>query len=321
MQLLTASCYNLDVICLLNAFTADNYYTSRHKEVFDAWYPRLSEERKTRIRELVNRQGNAMLSPTITLFISSLENFNTRNLVEMLGSFDEIEASMNRTQYTFHKNEFEEQFSRFKNIIIPLISELEDKGFREYWEENWLPKVQKKCTEIDSQLIDFKMDEALQPFGDIDNADCTIYLSAFTDPLGIKLCGSNLITDIRYSLDIILSNATHELFHPPYNHEKVHDSVQALFNKPWVKKAFDSQSPNSGYGTMEGFIEENIVEALGIYLAVKLGATIEPYEYFKNHDGGSHVVSPHFYKYLCENEKMREQSFEDYFIDFVTSLA
>ena len=71
----------------------------------------------------------------------------------------------------------------------------------------------------------------------------------------------------------------------------------------------------------EGFIEENIVEALGIYVAIKLGANIEPFQYFKDHDDGSHIISPHFYKYLCENEKVREQSFEDYFINYVKSLV
>ncbi|MCL2363999.1 MAG: hypothetical protein FWC71_04980 [Defluviitaleaceae bacterium] len=321
MKLLIGISYNLDVLCLLNIFTADDFYTENHQEVFDAWYPRLSDEIKDKMRALVDEQGNAMLSPTVTLFVSSLVDFNTRNLVEMLGSFNEMEASMNRTQYTFSKDAFDEQFSRFKDIYIPLIIELEENGFRAYWQERWLPKIQQKCVEIESRLTDFDMDEVLQPFGDIDNADCTIYLCAFTDPLGIKLCGNNLITDIRYSLDIILSNATHELFHPPYKYEIVQDAVQTLFNKPWVKEAFDGQSPNSGYNTMKGFIEENIVEALGIYLAVKLGAAIEPYAYFKNHDGGSHVVSPHFYKYLCESEKLRTQSFEDYFIGFVASLA
>ena len=321
MKLLTGISYNLDVLCLLNIFTADDFFTERHQAVFDAWYPRLSDDIKDKIRTMVDEQSNTMLSPTVTLFVSSLDDFNNRTLVEMLGCFNEIEASMNRTQYIFDKEAFKEQFSRFKEVYIPLIVELEENGFREYWEAHWLPKIQQRCLEINGRLADFNIDEALQPFGDMDNADCTIYLCAFTDPLGIKLCGNNLITDIRYSLDIILSNATHELFHPPYKHEMVQDAVQTLFDKPWVKEAFDSQAPNSGYNTMEGFIEENIVEALGIYLAVKLGAAIEPYEYFKNHDGGSHVISPHFYKYLCENEKMRTQSFEDYFICFVASLT
>jgi len=89
---------------------------------------------------------------------------------------------------------------------------------------------------------------------------------------------------------------------------------------PWVKEAFDKQDPNSGYNTIEGFIEENIVEALGIYIAVKLGAGIEPFEYLTKHDGGSHVISPYFYRYLCDNAKDVSQSIEDYFIGFVSLL-
>jgi hypothetical protein len=151
--------------------------------------------------------------------------------------------------------------------------------------------------------------------------DCEIYLCAFADPFAIKLCGNALITDMSNSIDTILANAAHEIFHPPYNFSLVKKYVLKLANKPWVKEVYDKQPPSAGFGSEEGFIEENIVESLGIYIAVKLGANIEPYQYFKDHDNGSHVVSSHFYKYLCENEKVREQSFEDYFIGFVNSLT
>ena len=72
---------------------------------------------------------------------------------------------------------------------------------------------------------------------------------------------------------------------------------------------------------MSGFIEENIVEALGIYIAIKIGADIDPKKYFIEHDNGSHVISPYFYDFLCENEKDTSQSFEDYFTSFVDSLS
>jgi len=98
--------------------------------------------------------------------------------------------------------------------------ELEKKGFYEFWQKEKLPIIEKKCDEIDKRLADFEIESLLSPFKDIENTDCTIYICSFTDPLGIKLCGNNLITDVSYSLDIILSNATHELFHPPYKIEK-----------------------------------------------------------------------------------------------------
>jgi hypothetical protein len=306
---------------LAGIMTGDEMFVDMHKEVFDTWHPTISETIKTKLSDLVTRRGDAFISPLITLFISSLADFNNRNLVEMLGSSDEIKESMRKTPYRFSDESFESHFASFVDVIIPLVAELEANGVRAYWNENKLPLIKAKCSELDEQLVKYNMEDVLQPFADMNMADCNIYLCAFANPFAIKLCGNTLITDVSNPLDTILANATHEIFHPPYNLDIVNDSVQELTNKPWVKAVYEKQPPSAGFGSEEGFIEENIVEALGIYIAVKLGANIEPYKYFKNHDDGSHVISSHFYKYLCENEKMREQSFEDYFVDFVSSLT
>jgi len=321
MRLKTAISYNLDLICLAGIMTGDDLFIDIHKDVFDTWQPKLSKDIKTKLSDLVNRRGDAFISPLITLFISSLANFNDRNLLEMLSNFDEIKESMNKTPYHFSDESFNTHFTSFTKIIIPLISELEGNGIREYWNANKLPLIKTKCIELDNQLIKYNMQDVLQPFANINKADCEIYLCAFANPFAIKLCGNALVTDVSNPLDIILANASHEIFHPPYNYEIVKNYVLKLANKPWVKAVYDSQPASAGFGSEVGFIEENIVEALGIYVAVKLGANIEPYQYFKDHDAGSHIVSPHFYKYLCENEKAHEQSFEDYFIEFVDSLS
>ena len=88
-----------------------------------------------------------------------------------------------------------------------------------------------------------------------------------------------------------------------------------------MKKAYDIQKRPNGYRPMNGFIEENIVEALGIFIAIQLGVNIDPKKYLLEHDNGSHVISPYFYDFLCENEKDVSQSFEDYFTSFVDSLS
>ncbi|MCL2344198.1 MAG: hypothetical protein FWC62_09970 [Firmicutes bacterium] len=160
----------------------------------------------------------------------------------------------------------------------------------------------------------------LKNFDKFDNSDCTVFLCSFAAPHGIKLCGNNLISDISYPDDTILSNVTHELFHPPYDLNAVRESVLALAEKPWVAEAFANQNPNSGYVSMEGFIEENIVEALGVYVVVQLGVKMDPFAYFKVHDGGSHVLSPYFYRYLCEHQKDSAEPFEAYFNRFAASL-
>ena len=321
MRLKTAISYNLDLICLAGIMTGDELFIDIHKEAFETWQPKLSEGIKTKLGNWVAQRGDTFISPLVTLFISSLVNFNNRALIEMLSSFDEIKKSMNKTPYRLSDESYDAHFSSFTDVMIPLISELEENGVREYWNENKRPLIKTKCAEMDNQLAKYNMEDVLRPFANMNKADCEIYLCAFANPFGIKLCGNTLITDVSNPFDIVLANATHEIFHPPYNLVLMKDYVLKLANKPWIKAVYDRQLPSAGFGSEIGFIEENIVEALGIYVAIKLGAKIEPYTYFKDHDDGSHVISPHFYKYLCENEKMYDHSFEDYFIGFVNSLS
>jgi len=101
MKLKTGISYNMDALCFLNIMTADEMYVAKHKEAFDKWYPQLSDEIKLKMRNVVAARGNAMLSPIITLFISSLGDFNSRNLIELLGSFQEIESSMDKNSLSF----------------------------------------------------------------------------------------------------------------------------------------------------------------------------------------------------------------------------
>jgi len=323
MRIKTKTSYNMDILCFLNVMTADRYYTDFHKDAFEKFYPLVSDGLKQKMAAMVKELGDSALSPMLTLFISSLPNFSERNLSEMLRSREEVEAALKQTPYAFAPEELAKYFSLYESAAIPLIAELEAAGFYDYWKESRLPAIEAKRKEVDAHMEQYDIEKLVNKYKNgrnIDNSDFTIYLCSFAHPYGIKLCGNNLITDSCYSNQIILQNVTHEAFHPPYDFKLVKGAVQALAEKAWVKEAFDNQNPNSSYRPIEGFIEENIVEALGIHVMVQLEADIDPMEYFKTHDDGSHVISPYFYEYLRDNEVKPAQPFEDYFIDFVTGL-
>ncbi len=199
-----------------------------------------------------------------------------------------------------------------------MIKELNALDFYKFWRDERLPLIKEKCGYIDKYLSQYDVEELMRQFNKTDSSDAVVYLCSFTDPLGIALCGNNSISDSSYKGETILENVMHESFHPPYDTEAVRPAIDEIARKPWVKSAFEKQEPDSGYNIMDGFIEENIVEALGIYAVVKLGVAIDPDEYFKTHDGGSHVISPYFYKYLREVTKDPNEPFEDYFVKFVS---
>jgi len=323
MRIKTKTSYNMDILCFLNVMTADRYYTDFHKDAFEKFYPLVSDELKQKMDAMVKELGGSMISPLLTLLVSSLPNFDERNLSEMLRSREEVEAAMNQTPYAFTPKQFAMFFSLFASTVIPLIAELEAAGFHDYWKESRLPLIEAKCREVDAHMEQYDIEKLVNQYKNgrnIDNSDFTVYLCSFSRPHGIKLCGNNLISDSSYSNQGVLEIVTHEAFHPPYDFSLVKGAVQALAEKGWVKEAFDNQNPNSGYRAIEGFIEENIVEALGIHVMVQLEADIDPMEYFKTHDDGSHVISPYFYEYLRDNEIKPAQCFEDYFIDFVAGL-
>lgn len=46
MQIKTKISYNLDMLCFINIMTADKYYISFHKEMFEKFYPLISNKTK-----------------------------------------------------------------------------------------------------------------------------------------------------------------------------------------------------------------------------------------------------------------------------------
>jgi hypothetical protein len=197
---------------------------------------------------------------------------------------------------------------------------LEDNGFKDYWNTVKLPIIQNKILELKPYLTQYNLEDIIGEFKDFDNSEMDVYICSFANPHGIKLCGNALLSDAAYNKETILANMTHEVFHPPYVYDEVKEYVDLLAKKDFVNKAFNEQNPLSGYSEMNGFIEENIVEALGTYIVYMLGVEKEPYEYFKMHDGGSHVLSPLFFKFMLHNKRNPEQSMNDFFISFVKTV-
>jgi hypothetical protein len=321
MRIVTRASFNLDTLCFFNALTADEYYVKRHREAFDLFYPSLSRRVKEGMAAMTARQGYSMLAPALTLMVSSLEGFDERGLAGMLAGHEEIVRAMDRTEYGFSREEYDRFFAFFTDTAIPLTEELKELGFEAFWRAERLPRIEEKCAALDGYLRRYRVEDVAGAYKPFACQNLTVYLCSFAAPHGIKLCGCNLISDVSYPLDTVLSNITHEMFHPPFDHARVRPALDILARKPAVTRAFAGQSPNSGYHDMDGFLEEHVVEALGIYILTRLGVDIDPEAYFKTHDGGSHVVSPYLYRYLAARPKNPAEPFEDYFARFVDSLG
>ncbi len=305
--------YNLDLLNLINVLTGEDFYSAWHKGIYELFGESLSKESKGCLEKAVKINGSAMLGPYLSLVISAVPNFERRSLVRMFSDIDFLHSNFKHSVY-YDVEEWTEYASLF-SLLIPVIEELESKGFREYWKKERLPLIKKLQRQFHSYAKRFRIDQEIEFMLGIGQApeSITVYLCTFAAPHGIKVCGPKYLTDIVFPKEASLGIAIHEMFHPPYNAKNFEKELQRLSDDPLLKHSFETKDPKFGYPEMEGFIEECVVEAMAIFICQKLGLEKDPLEYFAKHDGGSHMLSVVLFDYFKRYPKSSNQVFEEYF--------
>jgi hypothetical protein len=205
-------------------------------------------------------------------------------------------------------------------LILPIVRELEENGFKNFWLRERLPMIHDKIAEVKQLASEYnfkdEMENMLGPGQTFDSI--SLYLCSFASPHGIKLCGPRYISDVSFPIKFTLAISIHEMFHPPYDGYKIQDLIHCIGEDQLIKNAFINQNPNHGYSTMEGFIEENVVEAMALHICEIIGLENDPFGYLEKHDGGSHVFSVILLDYFKKYPKAKGQTFQEYF-EFLTS--
>ncbi|MCK5128984.1 MAG: hypothetical protein KAQ68_03960 [Clostridiales bacterium] len=312
--------YNMDILSFLNVMTSNLIYTSHYKKEYNHFYPLLSSEIKEGFSWLITKSGRVDVASLFTTIISSLDDYNNRDVKKMLSSHEEIDRNMQNSQHYYIFSEAIKQLPHFSGLIIKLVKELEDSGFKEFWETEKLSLINNRCSIIQELVSKYDVIKHVTKYKRLPYTDIIIYVCSFAYPHATKLCENALIVDYYTSDKVTIGNIIHELFHPPYSIEIATKVITDIANKKNVITAYQNQNLALAYKPIEAFVEENIVEALGVHILVNICLENEPYEYFETHDGGSHVLSPPLFKYLQENDINSNEAFEEYLERFVCTL-
>lgn len=206
--------------------------------------------------------------------------------------------------------------------VQQVAADLEQLGFKEFWEKEIRPVIENRCEVLSRFVRENSFSDIIMPLKSAIPDYIDVYVCSFHRPhcTKLNLVGDAMILSDHYSEETSLMIVAHELFHPPYDVSKVQEVLKFLAGKLWIVDAFNNQNENCAYRQMDYFLEENIVEALGIYTVYQMGLEKAPYEYFARHDYGSHVLSPFFFTYLLRQPKEESQSFEEYLTAFAEAL-
>lgn len=320
MQFQIRACYNFDLLNMMNILTGDPLYTHDHPEAYAEFGEALSDESRQTLKMITDSLGNAMISPLINFMISFIPDFENENLTELL--LDESRIMEGIQHSDPRMLEKAKQMAPLYRALIPVMIELENMGFREYWLQEKKPLVTAKKAELEPVVKTYALDKEIAIMLGAGRApeEITLYLCAFAAPHGIKVFGPRYIADIRFPMETIFLIAIHEMFHPPYDQSEVQQSLDLLASDPFIRLAFEKKDPKYGYPEMNGFLEENVVEAMSLFIAHKIGLEPDPYGYLLKHDGGSHVFSVILLDYLSLHPKPVLQAFGTYFRELVDKM-
>ena len=179
-------------------------------------------------------------------------------------------------------------FMLCKDDLKTVMNFLITSDFAGYWEKNILPKVTKKIDEIVNEgIANYDIVPEIEKYlGHLLGDDQIIlYLIYFAKPHGMKIAGTQYITDISNDFETILANAIHEMMHPPFSAENPRFTAARakLVDDAFFQKNFANRNASFGYPTYEGFLEENCADALEVVIREKFDLIKEgPRNYFRS---------------------------------------
>ena len=192
--------------------------------------------------------------------------------------------------------------------------------------KNILPKVAKKIDVIVNEgIANYDIVPEIEKYlgHKLSDNQITLYLIYFAKPHGMKIAGTQYITDISNDFETILANAIHEMMHPPFSAENPRFTAARakLVDDAFFQKNFANRNASYGYPTYEGFFEENCVDALEVVIREKFDLIKEgPRNYFRNHDGGADGLGAAIYSLIQQEDYVSKgESFEEFLVRMIES--
>jgi len=296
--------FKYDVLCLLNVLTGDPYYLNYYADEYARFEPELTPEARAALANLqrvIKTEGGGIISATLTLYFSIVEDSTLAGMSARLDDPASLRLRLRQTPYYA-----EESWQRFESIVPDLqviFDYLADRGYEEEWAERHLPELRARAIELESRLPEWSLlAQVARLTGMPEHAGpVEILVLHFNQPHGIRITGTRYLTYSGWPLRIVLNDAIHEMLHPPYDLDsdpELRRAIEGLRASEFVMDKVENHDPSLGYNTLEGLIEEDVVQVFEQLLAEQAGIADDPGERWRTSDEGIHVFAAAFHHLL-----------------------
>ena len=276
-----------DTLCLLNALSGDPFYLNYYKGEYDHFNPLFTtQERKSfqKLKWIIKDGDGSIISADLTGYFSTTPDETLEQMIQTTKTMSFWNSPIDREARPY---------------LETALKALQRVGFTDYWEKNTRSRIEKRIGEIGPEMPKYNIVPAIEEkLGHpLSSNRITVFLLAYSEPHGIKLAGTRFITHFSYPLPIVLHNAVHELMHPPYDKSdrEVASAVKQLGGDALVRDIVENHNRSFGYNSVSGYVEEDSVQALEEIVSEQFGLGRNPQEYWKNQDGGMHILAVAIY--------------------------
>jgi hypothetical protein len=292
-----------DACCFINVLTADPYYLKYYQADFDRSSPKLSPACRNALARLrSNKEKNGtIISAQLTLYFSAVDAVTLADILAALHEPEKMKQALQQSPY--YSEDSWTQFIAQRDDLIHVFEELRATGFEQDWQGTVLPKVAERREELKETLPGYDIisrQESLLGF-ELPSHEVTIFLLYYSKPHGIKIVGTRFITHLDYPDRIVLSNAIHEMMHPPYRLQtdpELKKALEQLRESPFLMEKVRNHNPSFGYNSFEGFVEEDCVQALDQVINEDFGLATEAHKRWQTSDDGMHVLAVALYQLM-----------------------
>jgi hypothetical protein len=313
-----------DALCLFNTLAGDPYYLGFYQQEFDRYNARMQPaERQAfqQIHQVLKVRQHRVVSSFLVLYFSAGNPETIQDLQKILDHPDGLKAELKKTPY--YSEAGWRVFLEIRPQVHNALAALERIEFPADWEREVRPRIQKRIDTMSAELSPRNIVPAVERAvgRELASDRIPVYLLEYSKPMEMRITGARFLTHESYPFDVVLRNAVHEMLHPPYTAAdagRVQKVLDLLKTDKYLMDKVQNHDKSLGYTNLPDYVEEDSVQALEQRITASMGSTRDLRQYWRQQDGGIHVLAVALYTLMEENPF---QAKDERFTDFLVRMA
>ncbi len=296
-----------DALAFFGPLSGAELYTRYYGADAAAFAARLPEDVRNDVVKLssdANTDGFGLLGPNLSVLFSSEGNDATLDslLTALEARNERILPSYKASPYWDERDWswFENNAPRMKAIFTAM----RDADFAAFRAERVGTELDTRVADVQRSLSSFDVitwQEKLT--GRTFDPTIEIVLLQFSKPHGIKVQGQTFLQATDYDVATTVRIAAHEILHPPVPMEGAAAlaALKVLERDQLIVRIVREHDPRWGYTTLDGYLNEDLTEALDQLISEALGVARNPADRWRKADDGMHVLAAGLYGLLRQD--------------------